>query len=76
MHFVSLSLHDLPPSPLRTRALNIPTTYYLPRESINDLKEAAKILVKQSPEFQQLLQETRQPETSETAASQPAQNVY
>lgn len=62
MHFVSLSLHDLPPSKLRTRALNIPTTYYLPRESINDLKEAAAILVKQSPEFQQLLQEVGQPE--------------
>ena len=76
MHFVSLSLHDLPQSKLRVRALNIPTTYYLPRESINDLKEAAAILVKQSPEFQQLLQETRQPETSETTASQPAQNVY
>ena len=76
MHFVSLSLHDLPQSKLRVRALNIPTTYYLPRESINDLKEAAAILVKQSPEFQQLLQETWQPETSETTASQPAQNVY
>jgi len=76
MHFVSLSLHDLPQSKLRVRALNIPTTYYLPRESINDLKEAAAILVKQSPEFQQLLQETRQPETSETTASQPAQNMY
>ncbi len=76
MHFVSLSLHDLPQSKLRVRALNIPTTYYLPRESINDLKEAAAILVKQSPEFQQLLQETRQPETSETTAFQPTQNVY
>ena len=74
MHFVSLSLHDLPQSKLRTRALNIPTTYYLPRESINDLKQAAKILVKQSPEFQQLLQEVGQPEKSrvgETPAPAP-----
>ena len=76
MHFVSLSLHDLPPSPLRTRALNIPTTYYLPRESINDLKEAAKILVKQSPEFQQLRQEAGQPETPQAAAAAQQENIH
>lgn len=76
MHFVSLSLHDLPPSSLRTRALNIPTTYYLPRESINDLKEAAKILVKQSPEFQQLRQEAGQPETPQAAAAAQQENIH
>ena len=75
MHFVSLSLHDLPQSKLRTRALNIPTTYYLPRESINDLKQAAKILVKQSPEFQQLLQEVGQPEKSRAGETPAPENV-
>ena len=44
LHFVSLSLRDLPDSTLRKNVLNISTSFYLPREDINNLKEAARVL--------------------------------
>ena len=57
MHFVSLSLRDLPDSPLRKNVLNISTSFYLPREDINNLKEAARVLMRQSPEYARALAE-------------------
>ena len=68
MHFVSLNLHDLPPSDFRTRVLNIPTTYYLPPASIDDLKRAARLLVEQSGEFRQLMKEIGVGQPENTAA--------
>lgn len=56
-YFINLNLHDLPASPLRRQLLNIPTTFYLPPEEINQLKSAAPILLKQSAEYQRLLQD-------------------
>ncbi len=53
----NLGLHDLPASPLRRQLLNIPTTFYLPPDDINQLKSAAPILLKQSTEYQRLLQD-------------------
>ncbi len=55
MYFVSLNLRDLPESQLRRNALNIPTSFYLPASDINDLKEAARVLMRQSKEYQRLL---------------------
>ena len=57
MHFVSLSLRDLPDSPLRKNVLNISTSFYLLREDINNLKEAARVLMRQSPEYARALAE-------------------
>lgn len=57
IHFVSLSLQDLPDGELRHRVLNLPTTFYLPHEDVNALKQSATILLQQSPEFQKLLKE-------------------
>ena len=57
MHFVSLSLRDLPDSALRKNVLNISTSFYLPREDINNLKEAARVLMRQSPEYARALAE-------------------
>lgn len=56
-YFINLSLHDLPASPLRRQLLNIPTTFYLPPDDINQLKSAAPILLKRSTEYQRLLQD-------------------
>lgn len=54
VHFVSLNLQDLPDSALREKVLNIPTTFKLSAAEINQLKEAAAVLLKQSQEYQQL----------------------
>ncbi|MDO5638819.1 MAG: patatin-like phospholipase family protein [Neisseria sp.] len=57
MYFVSLNLRDLPESQLRQNTLNIPTSFYLPGSDINDLKEAARVLMRQSAEYQRLLKD-------------------
>ena len=68
IYFISLNLRDLPESELRTRVLNIPTTYYLMPSAINDLKTAAAILVRNSEEFKRLAADLK-------AAAQPAENT-
>ena len=55
--FVSLNLKDLPPSALRDKVLNIPTSFYLPPEDVDNLRTAAAELMKQSQDYQKLLQE-------------------
>ncbi|MDO4640288.1 MAG: patatin-like phospholipase family protein [Neisseria sp.] len=55
MYFISLNLLDLPDSPLRKSVLNIPTSFYLPHSDINNLKQAAHVLLQQSPEYARLL---------------------
>lgn len=57
LYFVSLNLHDLPDSPLRKSVLHIPTSFYLPRSDINNLKLAAHTLLKQSGEYKRMLKE-------------------
>ncbi|WP_373741053.1 patatin-like phospholipase family protein [Neisseria sp.] len=77
MHFVSLNLLDLPPSPLRNRVAAIPTTFYLPPADINDLKNAGKVLLNDSAEYRSLTRELSfKPQTADTEAllnSQPQQ---
>ena len=55
--FVSLNLKDLPPSALRDKVLNIPTSFYLPPEDVDNLRTAAAELMKQSQDYQKLLHE-------------------
>lgn len=55
--FVSLSLKDLPPSQLRDKVLNIPTSFYLPPEDVDNLRTAAAELMKQSLDYRNLLAE-------------------
>ncbi|KGQ70828.1 patatin [Chelonobacter oris] len=56
LHFVSLNLKDLPQSALRDEVLNISTSFYLPPKNVNQLKQAAKMLLQQSEEYRQALQ--------------------
>ena len=73
-YFISLNLHDLPESPLRHQVLNLPTSFYLPPADINRLKAAAPILLKQSAEYQRLLQDLekeRKPEAEPNAMAGP-----
>ena len=55
--FVSLNLKDLPPSELREKVLNIPTSFYLPPEDVDNLRTAAAELMKQSLDYRNLLAE-------------------
>ena len=55
--FVSLNLKDLPPSQLRDKVLNIPTSFYLPPEDVDNLRTAAAELMKQSLDYRNLLVE-------------------
>ncbi|EGZ51250.1 patatin-like phospholipase family protein [Neisseria wadsworthii] len=57
MYFISLNLRDLPESELRNSVLNIPTSFYLPRDDINKLKHAARELLAASPEYTRLLED-------------------
>ncbi len=57
MYFVSLNLRDLPESSLRREVLNIPTSFYLPSSQINELKQAASVLLGRSNEYQRLLRD-------------------
>ncbi len=60
LHFVSLSLKDLPESPLRKEVLNISTSFYLPASDINKLKRAAQILLENSTEYRTMLKALQQ----------------
>ncbi|XXQ68541.1 patatin-like phospholipase family protein [Neisseriaceae bacterium B1] len=71
VYFINLNLHDLPDSDLRHKALNIPTTFYLPREDVATLKKAAPILLDQSEEYQRLVKDLQQPEQAASAVVAP-----
>lgn len=55
LSFISLNLRDLPEGRLRTKVLNIPTSFYLPPEDVDNLRTAAAELMKNSKEYQKLL---------------------
>lgn len=69
--FVSLNLKDLPPSALRDKVLNIPTSFYLPPEDVDNLRTAAAELMKQSQDYQKLLHEFAAHPTPETIFAEP-----
>lgn len=69
--FVSLNLKDLPPSALRDKVLNIPTSFYLPPEDVDNLRTAAAELMKQSQDYQKLLQEFAAHPNPETIFAEP-----
>lgn len=72
MYFVSLNLRELPESQLRKNVLNIPTTFYLPPNDINDLKTAARALLQQSAEYKRLLADlAADPVEPERAVNKP-----
>lgn len=71
VYFINLNLHDLPESALRQKALNIPTTFYLPRQDVATLKQAARILIDQSDEYRRLMHDLKQPEPTVASAVAP-----
>ena len=65
MYFVSLNLADLPDSPLRRRVLDITTSFYLPAQDVNSLKEAGRVLLSRSQEYRRLMQDLALPAPAE-----------
>lgn len=55
LYFISLGLKDLPESELKREVLNINTSFYLSNNAVNQLKQAAQILLRNSKEYQALL---------------------
>ncbi|PJO77965.1 patatin-like phospholipase family protein [Neisseria brasiliensis] len=86
--FVSLSLRDLPESPLRDTVLNIPTSFYLPGDDVDNLRTAAAELMRHSKEYQGLLKELStqpntealftqtEPEMEENPEMKPVENPF
>ena len=72
MYFVSLNLRDLPESGLRNSVLNIPTSFYLPANEVNDLKEAGRVLLSRSEEYRRLLKDLSLPPPEVKPVSEPA----
>lgn len=56
MYFVNLGLKELPDGQLKKEVLNIPTSFYLPKEDIDKLRESARILLEQSEVYKKALQ--------------------
>ncbi len=75
LHFVSLSLRDLPESELRRKVLNISTSFYLPRDDINSLKEAARVLMRQSQDYERVLAALSKNAAAETPAATHSPNA-
>lgn len=69
--FVSLNLKDLPPSELREKVLNIPTSFYLPPEDVDNLRTAAVELMKQSLDYRNLLTEFAAHHNPDTIFAEP-----
>lgn len=59
LHFVSLGLKDLPEGELKKDVLNISTSFYLPKSDVDKLRQAAKILLNNSAEYQEMLKALR-----------------
>jgi NTE family protein len=60
VHFVSLNLKDLPESQLKFDVLNMGTSFYLSPSDVDKLKQAASVLLKNSSEYQDLIEELQQ----------------
>ena len=55
LHFVGLSMKDLPEGELKKKVLNIGTSFYLPKSDVDDLRRAAQILLQNSAEYHEVL---------------------
>ncbi|ABR75387.1 patatin [Actinobacillus succinogenes] len=55
LHFVGLSMKELPEGELKQKVLNIGTSFYLPKSDVDDLRRAAQILLQNSAEYREAL---------------------
>ncbi|MCP1771331.1 NTE family protein [Neisseria perflava] len=57
LSFVSLNLRDLTDPAMRQKMLNVPTSFYLPAEDVDNLRQSATFLMQNSSEYQKLLKD-------------------
>lgn len=57
MHMVDVSLRSVPDLHLRKSLMKLPTSLELPESEVNTLREIAGKLIRESPDFQRLVQE-------------------
>lgn len=75
MYFVSINLLDLPPGELRDSVIRIPTTFYLPRHDVQNLRTAAAKLLSESAEYRRLVQDlSSQPIEADGTVAKPDSN--
>ena len=57
LHVVDVSFDDLQDAKEREHYMNLPTSFVLPAEDVDGLREVAGRLLRESPEYQALLRE-------------------
>ncbi|MNR78109.1 Patatin-like phospholipase [compost metagenome] len=57
VYYINVSLKNMTDEEQRMDLLNVPTSLYLPKKTVRELRSAATMLMQQSPEFQRLLQD-------------------
>ena len=64
MHVVSVSLRDVPDEALRQQLLQVPTAFTILPLQVRQLREAGRLTLRASAEFQELVQGLRAMDTS------------
>lgn len=57
VHLLEVNFDHIPDPQRRSRLKNLPTSFVLPAEAVDDLRDVAGELLRQSPKYQSLLQE-------------------
>lgn len=69
VYYISINLLDLPQSTLREKVIHIPTTFYLARNEVNNLRKAANLLLNNSKEYKRLINDMGVKNSSEQSSS-------
>ena len=57
VYYINVSLKNMTNEEERLELLNVPTSLYLPKKTVRELRSAATTLMHESPEFQRLLKD-------------------
>jgi NTE family protein len=68
LHVISVSLRDVPDEALRRELLQVPTAFSILPLQVHELRQAGRSALRNSPEFEQLLQGLRAPAASVAGA--------
>ncbi|WP_293776178.1 patatin-like phospholipase family protein [uncultured Oxalicibacterium sp.] len=68
MYYINVTLKNLADEVYRNALLNVPTSLYLPRKTVLELRQAATQLLQDSPDFQRLLKDLAAQRSNTTTA--------
>ena len=57
LYYINIALKNMPDEAQREALLNVPTSLYLPKQTVRDLRGAATTLLQASPDFRKLMQD-------------------